>query len=177
MKRRTLPIIVFGIFASLYGWLSMGSYRAAENQCVEDMNQALLKTLYYQHEIGITPDTTKTFRRFLTIEQLKNYSFVTFDVDSGRQNASGVISSDSVGWNKNGQLQAYKGYALCSFTTIFGLSDQRIPTIVLLFGLFSAGLTALLLNRREQNLAASIRYGTLNFSLDEQRFYDCNNQR
>jgi len=56
---------------------SINSYNRTKDTIVNDMNQALARTLSEKQEAWITPDTIMNYRQKLKIEAIRNESFVT----------------------------------------------------------------------------------------------------
>ena len=57
---------------------SINSYNRTKDTIVNDMNQALARTLSEKQEAWITPDTIMNYRQKLKIEAIRNESFVTY---------------------------------------------------------------------------------------------------
>lgn len=116
---------------------SWHSYGQAKGQLLNDMDQALEKTLTQQTSIEITPDTIQNYLANLQIPELRDHSFVYYAMDS---KPSAICGKRQL-WS-NGQDECeYQSYASLSVFEILGLSDQRLPmslfSLSLIWGLFS----------------------------------------
>lgn len=125
-------VILFLLLVSSAVWASIDSYHRAETAIVQDLDQALSKTLAQKREAWITPDTIQYYRQHLQIAGLKSRSFVSYAL--GEDGHS--LCSRQMRWGSGRHLLTFQGYADCSFATVWGLSDQRLPLAFLL----SAGL-------------------------------------
>ena len=143
---------------------SFGSYRLAEASIVADMNKALSQTLAEKHDLWITPDTIQAYRDHLSIVQLKDKSILSYDV-SGAESA---LCSRQMAWKNSNRTILFRSYANCSFMTVFGMSDQRLPLVLSLLGLLWLFLSMRYIRRNNENMLV---FGTLSYALCEQQFY------
>ncbi len=116
-------VIIFMLLVLSAGWASVDSYHSAEAAIVQDMDQALLKTLAQKREAWITPDTIQDYREHLQIADLKHRSFVSYALEG----ESHVLCSRRMRWGTADHSLLFQSYADCSFATVWGLSDQRMP--------------------------------------------------
>lgn len=153
---RYSSIIVFVILVTSSALASIGSYRAAQDMIVDDLNRALIKTVTESHGKWLTTDTVKAYRqlqsisgenvalnytddtlcRHLSIPQLRNMAYMRLRILNG-ENTDGMESaggsselcSDTVVWQAGhiGTGIALRSYANCSVATVFNMSDQRLP--------------------------------------------------
>ena len=65
-------VILFLLLVSSAVWASIDSYHRAETAIVQDLDQALSKTLAQKREAWITPDTIQYYRQHLQIAGLKS---------------------------------------------------------------------------------------------------------
>lgn len=63
-------VIIFLLLVCSAVWAGFDSYHCAETAIVQDMNQALSKTLAGKREAWITPDTIQSYRQYLQIATL-----------------------------------------------------------------------------------------------------------
>lgn len=141
-------IVMFLFFLGTALITGVNSYREARNALVADMNRALDNTLSAQDELWITPDTIRTFRSQLSVQELKERALVCYAADIDK--ADGVLS-DPLILRKNNGFIAYRGYVYCSSATIWGLSDQRLPLTLLAMSMLWA-LYAIALAVRKRRL-------------------------
>ncbi|MBQ8047362.1 MAG: helix-turn-helix domain-containing protein [Prevotella sp.] len=144
-------------------------YRQAEALIRADMNHALAETLARQTDAWLSPDTLTAYRNSLTIEPLRQWSFVSYDIADG---LNGLCSERQV-WQDGRRSVAYRSYATCPFATIWMLSDQR-PTAVLLLLAVLWTIGSVLFFRRQQLVVSlnGISLGGITYAVDERKFYD-----
>lgn len=121
-------VIVFLLLVLSAMCTSINSYRCAETAIVQDMNQALEKTLAVKREAWITPDTIQNYREHLRIKDLKSRSFVSYALEKNDYS----LCSQRYQWQKGRHSLMFQSYADCSFGTIWGLSDQRLALFLTL---------------------------------------------
>ena len=124
------PIYAIGVFLGLSlsaALASLHSYKYTEASLVADMNQALTKTLAMKTEAWITPDTIRDYRQSLKIGALKKHSIVYYALDDRMKG----LRSNKMKWQSRDKSVEFQGYANCSMTTIWSLSDQRLPLLFL----------------------------------------------
>lgn len=153
---RYSSIIVFVILVTSSALASIGSYRAAQDMIVDDLNRALIKTVTESHGKWLTTDTVKAYRqlqsvsgenvalnytddtlcRHLSIPQLRNMAYMRLRILNGENTdgmesagSSSELCSDTVVWQAGhiGTGIALRSYAHCSVATVFNMSDQRLP--------------------------------------------------
>ena len=124
-------VIVFLLLVLSAMCTSIDSYRCAETAIVQDMNQALEKTLAVKREAWITPDTIQNYREYLRIKDLKSRSFVSYALEKNDYS----LCSQRYQWQKGRHSLMFQSYADCSFGTIWGLSDQRLALFLTLFAM------------------------------------------
>ena len=128
-------VILFLLLVSSAVWAGVDSYHRAETAIVQDMDQALSKTLAQKREAWITPDTIQCYRQHLQIAGLKSRSFVSYAL--GEDGHS--LCSRQMRWGSGRHSLTFQSYADCSFATVWGLSDQRMAFVFLLLaGLWMA---------------------------------------
>lgn len=186
MNRRLLSVTVFlGLMlTSLLAGLH--NYHVTRNEITADLNQALALTLLEKKEPIVTQDTIRTYKqlrrtsggqvliavsdkrfcRHLKNRQLKETSFITFDVvDKEYQGSSmdeQVIYSDTlmIKSGHSGETLALKGYTRLSAVAVFGMSDQRLPAGLMAAAILWAIGSMLYLRKREkENLELQLAEG------------------
>ena len=78
------PIVAIIVFFSLMVpslFLGYANYMTAKENIIEDVNQALVKTVLSSHPERITADTLRVFKSNLQIGQLKGTSYLSLCTD------------------------------------------------------------------------------------------------
>lgn len=162
-------IIIFLAFIFSAVFSSLHSYRCTEDEMINDMNQALTKTLSEKTEGWITPDTIQNYREHLKITTLRSHSFVYYAMG----NHQGVLCSKKMQWHSKEKSIDFQSYANCSMATIFALSNQRMPitlfVMALLWGLFSW-------SSFKRTYDKTGDFGGLIYSTSEHSFYNSNRE-
>ena len=109
-------VIIFLLLVCSAVWAGFDSYHCAETAIVQDMNQALSKTLAGKREAWITPDTIQSYRQHLQIADLKNRSFVSYALGED----SHSLCSRRMKWQSGSHTLMFQSYADCSFATVWG---------------------------------------------------------
>ena len=91
-------VIIFLLLVCSAVWAGFDSYHCAETAIVQDMNQALSKTLAGKREAWITPDTIQSYRQYLQIADLRRRSFVSYALDED----SHSLCSRQMRWQSGG---------------------------------------------------------------------------
>jgi hypothetical protein len=158
-------VILFLLLIGSSVMVSVANYHRAERALVNDMNQALLRTLTEKQSLVITPDTISTYRNYLQLECLKENSLVCYDM-SERTNG---LRSKAMLWKNCHKSQAFRGYANCSMATVFSLSDQRPAALLALLAFVSLAFGV----RRKHPLTAQcVAVGGLSWDATQHRFYN-----
>ena len=92
-------------------------YHCAETAIVQDMNQALSKTLAQKREAWITPDTIENYRQHLQIAALRRRSVVSYALGEDAHS----LCSRQMKWRSGSRSLRVQSYADCSFATVWGL--------------------------------------------------------
>ncbi len=164
--------IVF--FALLLPSIVMGyaSYATTLDNIIDDLNQALAKTIQENADENITEDTLSTFRGNLKMEELKETSYLAFCTSEPSKSA---VSSDTMSFCAAGERRFVRAYPNCSRAAVFGMSEQTVPSLLFL-GSMLWGLYAFAHLRRKQD-ATRIALGTLSFSTANDCFYNAKQER
>lgn len=147
-------VVVFLILISSSVLAGVSSYFSAKSIAYAELNQALVRTLKMQHSYVITPDTIRQFRQNIPLESLRNESRIVVRATSGNQP---------------------KYRAECSFAAVFGLSDQRLSTVLAALALLWA---AFCFYKRSRFLSPLVltetptRLGGLSFCPKNGNFYN-----
>jgi hypothetical protein len=160
-------VIIFMIFVVCAALSSMHSYNVTKDSIIQDMNQALCQTISQKATGYITPDTIINYRQHLKIDALRNRSFLYYACN----NKGNVICSRKIKWNSQRYSVEFQSYANCSTADIMGLSDQRLPTSILIIGILWA-ILSIWYFRKQYN--GFIVLGNMMYAEDEHSFYDLN---
>ncbi len=162
-------IIVFLILVLSAGLTSLDSYNAAKVSIIDDMNRALELTMESQQDRWITPDTIINYRNNLKIEALKDESFVSY----AQNTTPKALCSEKIEWKGNGsQSVAFQGVSTCSFATIWGLSDQKLSSFLLLLALVWLSASYFFVKKNHRGKAV---FGGLIYNEETCVFCDLNN--
>lgn len=143
-------IIVFALLLGCTAFFGMDRYRQAEDAVLEELNRALTETLQEHRYTTVTPDTIRDFRRHIVTPELRQTAYLSLcPVRQGYQ------------------MQAHAG---CSFTMLFGMSDQRgtwlLLTVTLLWGIGS-----LFWLKRHRQPLSMVFLGNLSYDQQDHLFY------
>ncbi|WP_300730031.1 winged helix-turn-helix domain-containing protein [uncultured Bacteroides sp.] len=174
MKPITAIIVFFSLMIPAL-CLSWGNYSATKEYIIEDVNQALAKTIQTRNCNRITNDTIQAFRANLTMAQLKESSYLSLCTDEPSRS---VFCSDTMIYRTGNEIMYIRAYPNCSKAAVFWMSEQELPLMLfvcsLLWGLFSfvymkkKGETEVV----AYPVASMIEVGTLSFSESENLFYN-----
>ena len=121
---------------SLY--LSYDNYAMTRESIIEDMNQALAKTILKETSEQVTADTLKVFRENLKISRLKETSYIALCTAEPSKTA---FCSDTMSYKAGSERLHIRAYPNCSKAAIFEMSEQEIPfalfVLSLAWGIFS----------------------------------------
>ncbi len=143
-------------------FMGINNYKHAERAIISDMNQALALTLAEQNVGVITPDTIKSYRNNLKINELKNLSYVYYASDDNRRK----LSSDRMRWRNNSDYE-FQSYADCSFATVYSMSNQSLPLLMFLSAIIWSIYSVFYFRRHKEE---QFLFGNIIFS--DGRFYD-----
>ena len=131
-------IIVFISFITPSVLLCYGNYTTAKENIIEDVNQALAKTILTEPYNRITADTLNTYKSNLRISQLKKTSYLALCTEEPSKVS---FCSDTMSYMAGNETLHIRAYPNCTKAAIFSMSDQTIPGILfmssLLWGIFS----------------------------------------
>lgn len=172
-----VAIIVFFFLMAPSLFLGYVNYVTAKEYIIEDVNQALVKTVLSSHPERITADTLRVFKSNLRIRQLKETSYLSLCTDEPSKVS---FCSDTVSFKTAHERLYIRAYPNCSRATIFSLSEQTIPctllTASMIWGIFSL---LYLRGRKNAMLAATApvgghvtTFGNLSFSNSSGQFYN-----
>lgn len=168
-------IIVFVSCITISVSLSYVNYRLAKENIIEDVNQALAKTILTGPYNQITADTLNTYKSNLKISQLKETSYLSLCTEEPSKTS---LCSDTMSYMVGNEKLHIRAYPNCTKATIFGISDQTIPGILfmssLLWGIFSLSylLKKNALGVRANSDLPMLSYGNLFFSESAGQFYN-----
>lgn len=172
------PIVVIVVFFSLMVpslVLGYANYVTAKEYIIEDINQALVKTVLSSNPERITADTLRVFKSNLQISRLKETSYLSLCTDEPSKIA---FCSDTVSFKTLHERLYIRAYPNCSKATIFSLSEQTIPGVLFAAGMLW-GMCSLIYLRRKRNVALTVvpagqtvAFGNLLFVASSGRFYN-----
>lgn len=158
---RYSSVVIFVMLVASSVLASIGSYRATQGLIVDDLNRALMTAVAERRSDWLAADTVKAYRHLrsvsgdnvaldytddrlcshLSIPQLRHRAYMRVRILDSEQTAcrsmpvdGGDLCSDTVVWQvgRLGTSMALKGYARCDMATVFGMSDQRLPLVLLI---------------------------------------------
>ena len=103
------------------------NYMNTKEHILNDLNQALAKTILKEDVKEVTTDTIRTYRNFLITKELKDCAYLTH---CPLNDKSSALCSDTMVCNIHERIIGLRAYANCSTAAIFGMSDQRIPSLL-----------------------------------------------
>lgn len=173
------PIIAVTVFFSLMLpslFLGYTNYVTAKEYIIEDVNQALAKTVLSSNPEKITADTLRIFKSNLQIRQLKKTSYLSLCTDEPSKVS---FCSDTVSFKTAHERLYIRAYPNCSKATIFSLSEQTVPGTLLVTSMLW-GIFSLIYLRRKKNAMLTavsigeniVTFGNLSFSTSSGQFYN-----
>ena len=173
------PIVAIIVFFSLMVpslFLGYANYVTAKEHIIEDVNQALVKTVLSIHPERITADTLRVFKSNLQIGQLKGTSYLSLCTDEPSKVS---FCSDTISFKTAHERLYIRAYPNCSRATIFSLSEQTIPSALLTVGMLWGMFSLLYLCRKKNAMLAAglvgehmTTFGNLSFSFSSSQFYN-----
>ena len=154
MKLKVVIVIFALLMISAIG-LSFKNYVITKECIINDMNQALAKTLQ-QESIGqISADTLKLFRSNLQIERLKDSAYLSLCTE---EPSKAAICSDTMSLYSFGDIkvQHIRAYPNFSRAAVFSMLGQTIPSILFTLSILWAMFSFVYLNRKD-----SAKYNTI----------------
>ena len=178
MKPATAIIVFFSLMLPAL-FLGYNNYAEAKENIIEDVNQALAKTVMHKMPDKITADTLKVFKSNLQIDQLKGTSYLSLCTD---EPSKITFCSDTVSFKTEGERLYIRAYPNCSKATIFDISEQSMPGTLLVISILWGIFSIIYLHRKENTMilvtpvyqTASI--GNLSYSFSSGQFYNEQNE-
>lgn len=158
-------LIVFFLLVAPSAFSSWYNVECTKDEIKTDMSQALAKALSEQETFEITPDTIQNYCNHLQMEGLKDHSFVYY----ARQEESNLLCSKKCEKKKGDKVYQYQCYASCSFASIFGMSDQRIPFAFLLSSILWAIASTIYFKKNKNTHQCAL--GLLSYNAEDEHFY------
>lgn len=172
------PIIAIIVFFSLMLpalFLGYVNYATAKENIIEDVNQALAKTVLCKKPDKITIDTLHVFKSNLRISQLKETSYLSLCTGEPSKIS---FCSDTLSFKTGGERLYIRAYPNCSKATIFGISEQTLPGTLFAISLLWGMLSLVYLHRKD-HIVSSVTFddqteafGNLFYSVSSGQFYD-----
>ena len=126
MKPQT-SFCIFLLFVVPSFVISRIKYMDTKEHILNDLNQALAKTILKKEVKEVTTDTIRTYRNFLTTKELKDCAYLAH---CPLNDKSSALCSDTMVCTIHERIIGLRAYANCSSAAIFGMSDQRIPSLL-----------------------------------------------
>ena len=103
------------------------NYMNTKEHIRNDLNQALAKTILKEDVNKVTSDTNRIYRDFLSTKELKDCSYLAH---CPLNDKSSALCSDTMVCTIHERVIGLRAYANCDTAAIFGMSDQRIPSLL-----------------------------------------------
>ncbi len=170
-----MAIIVF--FSLMIPSLFLGytNYTTAKENIIEDVNQALVKTVLREKPDKITIDTLNVFKSNLQISQLKETSYLSLCTDEPSKIS---FSSDTISFKAESERLYIRAYPNCSRATIFSISEHTLPGVLFVISLLW-GMFSMVYLRKEDSTSPYAAFnnqvatfGNLLYSASSEQFYD-----
>lgn len=174
MKPITAIIVFFSLMVPPL-FLGYANYTTAKENIIEDVNQALAKTVLYEKPVRITADTLRVFRSNIQISLLKETSYLSLCTE---EPSKIPFCSDTVSFKTENERLYIRAYPNCSKATIFSISEQTFPSILLAISVLWGIFSMIYLHRKGiATLIASsdcqiVTFGNLFFSTSSGQFYN-----
>ena len=123
-------------------------YMNTKENILNDLNQALAKTILKEEVKEVTTDTIRTYRNFLATKELRNCAYLAH---CPLNDKSSTLCSDTMVCTIHERIIGLRAYANCSTAAIFGMSDQRIPSFLSLLAAVWGILSLIYFHRTRQN--------------------------
>ena len=172
------PIVAVVVFFSLMVpslFLGYANYVSAKEYIIEDVNQALAKTVMSSNPERITADTLRVFKSNLRISRLRGTAYLSLCTAEPSRVS---FCSDTVSFRTAHERLYVRAYPNCSKATIFSLSEQAVPSALLAASMLWGTFSVLYLRRKRSVAvgAAPVRhavlFGNLAFSASSGQFYN-----
>lgn len=176
------PFIAITAFFSLMLpslFLSYGNYKIAKEHIIEDVNQALARTILYEPSDCITADTLKVYRSNLKIDALRQTSYLAICTE---ESSNVSFCSDTMSYKYGEERLHVRAYPNCSKAAVFSMSEQTVPGMLFVTSLLWGVFSIFYLNRKKslypslQVESQSIVFGDITFSDSRSLFYNGNNE-
>lgn len=178
MKPITAIIVFFSLMLPAL-FLGYNNYTEAKEEIIKDVNQALVKTVLHKTPDKITADTLNVFKSNLQIDQLKKTSYLSLCTD---EPSKITFCSDTISYKTENERLYIRAYPNCSKSTIFDISEQSIPGVLLTISFLWGILSMVYLNRKEKTMSLITAtpqmetFGNLSFSVALGQFYNKQNK-
>lgn len=165
MKPITAIIVFFSLMLPSL-MLSFGNYTIAKEYIIADVNQALAQTILYKSSDRITADTLRVFRSKLKIDKLRETSYLSICTE---EPSKVTFCSDTMSYKVGDERLHIRAYPNCSKAAIFGMSEQKLPSVLFALSLIWGAFSLMYLRRKSQKEGYSVEpeviaVGTLYFS-------------
>ncbi len=162
-------IIVFLVIVGCAVVSGVDSYCHTKQAIVNDMNQALAKTLALKQECTITPDTIRDYRNFLRLKPLREYAYVYYAMgDKGN-----AICGRPMAWKSPDDIVEFQSYAHCTVASIISMSDMRLPLSLSVAAMLWLAFCVRYLKRHREGM---VIFGNMMWDTQQETFCDLRRQ-
>ncbi len=155
--------------------ISYSNYETAKEYIIEDMNQALAKTILSKTPEKVTADTLNTFWSNLKIDELKEISYLSICTDEPSKVS---FCSDTMSYKCGVEKYHMRAYPNCTKAAIFDISEQTLPGLLFIISLLWGMFSMVYLHQKERaelfvdSNSQTITFGNLSFSASSSLFYN-----
>lgn len=172
MKPITAIVVFFSLMLPSLA-LGFGNYATTKENIIADVNQALAQTILDKNADHITVDTLRVFRSKLKIDELRETSYLSICTEAP---SNVTFCSDTMSYKVGDERLYIRAYPNCSKAAIFGMSGQKIPSILFLLSLIWGAFSLMYLRTKSLDCYSvepeTITIGTLHFSKSSNRFWN-----
>lgn len=174
------PITAISIFFCLVLpslFLSYGNYSVTRERIIDDVNQALAKTIMKENHRSVTEDTLRIFRSNLKMEELKSVSYLSLCT---AEPSKTDFCSDTMCYSVGNERVHIRAYPNCSRAAVFEMSEQTVPMVLFVASLLWGVFSLFYLNKKGSTLEIPerqlIEFGTLSFCSNTGVFYNAHKE-
>ncbi len=174
MNPKTAIIVFFSLMLPAL-FLGYNNYAEAKENIIEDVNQALVKTIMQKMPDKITADTLRVFKSNLRIDQLKGTSYLSLCRDEPSKIS---FCSDTISFKTENERLYIRAYPNCSKATIFDISEQSMPGVLISISILWGMFSMIYLSRKGNAMiiaapiSQTVSFGNLSYSVSLGQFYN-----
>lgn len=158
-------VIIFLLIVACAAITGIHSYCHTRQAIVDDMDQALAKTLALKQECVITPDTIRDYRNNLRMIPLREYAYVYYAVED----KGNVICGRRMKWRSSTDVVEFQSYANCTAAAIIGMSDMRLSLSLSIAALLWLAFSVRYFKNRHDGI---VIFGNMMWDATKGSFYD-----